>query len=47
VGIGANAVRLGDVVAGRPTLFGGARVDLQFGDRLQGATATVFGRVQF
>jgi hypothetical protein len=47
LGIGANAVRLGDVVAGRPTLFGGARFDLQMGERLQGATATVFGRIQF
>jgi hypothetical protein len=47
VGIGANAVRLGDVVAGRPTLFGGARFDLQVGERIEGATATVFGRVQF
>jgi hypothetical protein len=47
LGIGANAVRLGDVVAGRPTLFGGARFDLQVGERIQGATATVFGRVQF
>ncbi|MFW6077901.1 MAG: autotransporter outer membrane beta-barrel domain-containing protein, partial [Hyphomicrobiales bacterium] len=47
LGIGANAVRLGDVVAGRPTLFGGARFDLQVGERIEGATATVFGRVQF
>jgi hypothetical protein len=47
LGIGANAVRLGDVVAGRPTLFGGARFDLQVGERIEGATATVFGRIQF
>jgi hypothetical protein len=47
LGIGANAVRLGDVIAGRPTLFGGARFDLQMGERFEGATATVFGRIQF
>lgn len=47
LGIGANAIRIGDVVAGRPTLFGGARVDLQVGERIEGGTATVFGRVQF
>jgi hypothetical protein len=43
LGVGANAIRVGDVVAGRPTLFGGARFDLQFGERIQGGSATVFG----
>ena len=45
--LGANAVRLRDVVAGRPTVFGGARFDLQVGERIEGATATVFGRIPF
>jgi outer membrane autotransporter protein len=47
LGVGANAIRLGDVDAGRPTLFGGARFDLQMGERIEGATATLYGRVQF
>ena len=47
LGIGANAVRLGNVVTGHPTVFGGARFDLVVGERIEGATATVFTRIQF